>query len=95
MGGFTDWAEVSPVGDLLVRAARIAGDRDALVFPDRRVTYAELLDGAVEVARGLLGARHPALPACRASDEQLRRIRAWFFWHRPGWMRGRTLECTS
>ena len=55
MSGFTDWAEVSPVGDLLVRAAQIAGARDALVFPDGRVTYAELLDGAVEVARGLLG----------------------------------------
>jgi len=46
--------EVSPIGDLLVRGAQLHPERDALVFPDQRRTYQELLDGAIGVARGLL-----------------------------------------
>jgi acyl-CoA synthetase (AMP-forming)/AMP-acid ligase II len=49
------WAEVSTIGDLLVRSAHRHPDRDALVFPDSRHTYAELRDRAVCVARGLFG----------------------------------------
>src|SRR5579859_2370035 len=56
MTDFRNWAEISPVGDLLIRAANLEGDRDAVVFPDRRITYAALLDGAIEVARGLIAA---------------------------------------
>jgi len=54
-----DWVEVLPLGDLLVRAAATHPDRDALVFPDARHTYSELLSGARHIARGLwaLGVR--------------------------------------
>ncbi len=48
------WTEVSPLGDLLVKSASRHPDRHALVFPESRATYTELLDGALRVARGLL-----------------------------------------
>lgn len=48
------WAEVLPLGDLLVRSARTSPDRDALVLPGERYTYAELLARSVTVSRGLL-----------------------------------------
>ena len=48
------WTEVSPLGDLLVKSASRNPDRDALVFPESRATYSQLLDGAMRVARGLL-----------------------------------------
>jgi acyl-CoA synthetase (AMP-forming)/AMP-acid ligase II len=51
-----DWSEVSPFGDLLVRGARLHPDRHALVLPGVRYTYAEVLDRALSVARGLAGA---------------------------------------
>ena len=47
-------AEATTIGDLLVRAAVRAPDREAVVFPGARVTYAELLDGALRSARCLL-----------------------------------------
>jgi acyl-CoA synthetase (AMP-forming)/AMP-acid ligase II len=54
-----EWIEASPIGDLLLRAAATHPDRDALVFPDHRCTYVELLEGARRTARGLweLGVR--------------------------------------
>jgi fatty-acyl-CoA synthase/long-chain acyl-CoA synthetase len=74
----TDWIETSPVGDLLVRAAALQPERDALVFPDERFSYSELLDGARHVARGLseLGVRpgdHVGLlmPNCQEFVEAL------------------------
>lgn len=48
------YAEAITVGDLLVRSADRHGDTEALVFPDHRATYAELLDSAVRAAQGLL-----------------------------------------
>lgn len=48
------WTEVSPLGDLLVKSASRSPDRDALVFPESRATYSQLLEGAMRVARGLL-----------------------------------------
>lgn len=48
------WTEVSPLGDLLVKSASRHPERAALVFPETRVTYSQLLDGAMRVARGLL-----------------------------------------
>lgn len=48
------WTEAVPIGDLLIRAASRYPDRDALVFPDERHTYAQVLDRATTVARGLL-----------------------------------------
>ncbi|MES2261727.1 MAG: AMP-binding protein [Pseudomonadota bacterium] len=47
------YSEVSTIADLLVRATRMHPQRDAIVFPDSRKTYAELLQGALTVARGL------------------------------------------
>jgi len=41
------------LGDLLLRAANEYPDTDAIVFPDRRQTYAELVERAYQRARGL------------------------------------------
>ncbi|MDV7353250.1 class I adenylate-forming enzyme family protein [Rhodococcus oxybenzonivorans] len=49
-----DWCEVLPVADLLVRGARSHPDRDMIVFPDSRYTYADVLERATQVARGLI-----------------------------------------
>ncbi|MFC5458904.1 class I adenylate-forming enzyme family protein [Massilia niabensis] len=46
--------EVSTIGDLLVRATRLHPQRDAIIFPDSRKSYEQLLKDAVEVGRGLL-----------------------------------------
>jgi acyl-CoA synthetase (AMP-forming)/AMP-acid ligase II len=48
------YCEVSTIGDLLVRATGLHPQRDAIVFPDSRTTYAQLLEAAVEVGRGLM-----------------------------------------
>jgi acyl-CoA synthetase (AMP-forming)/AMP-acid ligase II len=47
------WIEVTTIGDVLLRAAERGPDDEALVFPERRVTYAELAEGSWRVARGL------------------------------------------
>lgn len=49
------YAEAITVGDLLVKSVDQHADREALVFPYHRATYRELLDAAVETARGLYG----------------------------------------
>ncbi len=49
------WTGVTPVGDLLLRSAARYPDRDALVFPGERYTFAQLWERASGVARGLLG----------------------------------------
>lgn len=54
MTGSAPWTEVSTVGDLLARSAAQHPDRDALVFPGLRASYAAVYDGARNVARGLL-----------------------------------------
>jgi fatty-acyl-CoA synthase len=50
-----EWIDVSPVGDLLVRAAATHPHRHALVLGDDRCSYADLLEGARHTARGLWG----------------------------------------
>ncbi|MDX5985092.1 class I adenylate-forming enzyme family protein [Sphingomonas echinoides] len=45
--------EVSTLGDLVVRSAHEHPERDALVLPGQRATYAQLQAGAVRVARSL------------------------------------------
>ena len=50
-----DWVEVSTIGDLLVRAAARWPDKEAVVFPGERRTYADMLAGAERCARSLLG----------------------------------------
>lgn len=52
---FTEWSEVCPLADLLVRSAARFPDRNALVMPDFAMTYAELRDASVEIARGIIG----------------------------------------
>ena len=47
--------EVATVGDLLLRAGQAYPDRAALVLPDAKATYAQLCEGALRVARALLG----------------------------------------
>ena len=47
------WSEVLTIGDLSIRAAEQAPDREAFVTPDERVTYRELSSGARTVARAL------------------------------------------
>ncbi|NIN60649.1 MAG: AMP-binding protein, partial [Xanthomonadales bacterium] len=46
--------EVTTLGDLLLRAADRHGDRDAIIFPDARLTYGQLRERAYERARSLL-----------------------------------------
>jgi fatty-acyl-CoA synthase len=50
-----DWAEVTTVGDLLVRGAARWPDSDAIVFPGERHTYASLLAAAERSSASLLG----------------------------------------
>jgi len=52
---FTEWSEVCPLADLLVRSATRYPDRNALVMPNFALTYAELRDASVEIARGIIG----------------------------------------
>lgn len=47
------YSESYPLADLLVRSAEQYPDRVAEVFPDAQRTFAELLEAAVTVARGL------------------------------------------
>jgi len=47
--------EVTTLGDLLLLAASKWPDREALVFPQQRLTYAQLADRASERARALQG----------------------------------------
>ncbi|MGH3249582.1 MAG: AMP-binding protein [Trebonia sp.] len=49
------WTGVVPVGDLLLRSAAWHPDRDALILPGERYTFARLWDRASTIARGLLG----------------------------------------
>ncbi|MBI1181144.1 MAG: AMP-binding protein [Alphaproteobacteria bacterium] len=47
--------EATSLGDLLLRAADRWPDRDALVFPEQRRSFAEMARGAWAVARALVG----------------------------------------
>lgn len=48
------WTEVSPIGDLIIKGASRHPDRLALAFPESSATFAQLHQGAVRVAQGLL-----------------------------------------
>src|SRR3546814_12527324 len=52
---FDSWSATAPLGDLLVQSASRFPARKAIVFPERAISYAALLDGAVAVARGIIG----------------------------------------
>jgi fatty-acyl-CoA synthase/long-chain acyl-CoA synthetase len=54
MTQFSHWNEVMPIGDLLVRGASLHPQRDAIVMPGARESYAGLLQGATRIARGLV-----------------------------------------
>jgi acyl-CoA synthetase (AMP-forming)/AMP-acid ligase II len=49
------WVATSSVADVLVRAASLWPETEALVFPGSRQTFAEVLDAAVRLAQGLRG----------------------------------------
>ena len=49
-----NWMDVLTIGDLLARTAERSPDAEALVFPDRRLTYAQLDAQAVRRARSLV-----------------------------------------
>ena len=51
---FENWTEVSPLGDLLIRSARLHPERKAFVMPDVSLTYAQLRSLAVEMAQGII-----------------------------------------
>lgn len=55
MAAFTQWTEVAPIADLLIRGAVRHPDRKLIAFPEAALTYNELLERAVAVARGLAG----------------------------------------
>jgi acyl-CoA synthetase (AMP-forming)/AMP-acid ligase II len=50
-----EWVELTTVGDLLVRAAALWPDHEAVLIADDRRTYARVLDEAERAARALLG----------------------------------------
>lgn len=50
-----DWVEVSTIGDLLVRAASRWPDKEAVVFPGERRTYADMQAAAERSAGSLFG----------------------------------------
>src|SRR3546814_14703541 len=52
---FDSWSATAPLGDLLVQSASRFPERKAIVFPESAISYAALLDGAVAVARGIIG----------------------------------------
>ncbi len=52
---FVDWVEVCPLADVLVRSAARFPDRKALVMPGLVLTYTELQQAAITVARGIMG----------------------------------------
>lgn len=55
MTAFTQWTEVAPIADLLIRGTVRHPDRKVIAFPDAALTYIELLTRSTEVARELVG----------------------------------------
>jgi fatty-acyl-CoA synthase len=49
------WSEATTLGDLLLKASAAAPDADAVVFPDERLSWAELEARARRLAGGLIG----------------------------------------
>lgn len=56
---FKAFTAVTTIGDLLLRTAAVYPEKDAIVFPDRRLTFTELQENTLRRARGLyaLGVR--------------------------------------
>lgn len=52
---FDSWSATATLCDLLVQSANRFPERKAIVFPESQLSYAELLDGAISVARGIIG----------------------------------------
>ena len=50
-----NWVEMTTLGDLLVRGARLYGDKEALVLPDQRHTFNSLYEASLKAGRSLLG----------------------------------------
>ncbi|MBV7407453.1 class I adenylate-forming enzyme family protein [Maritimibacter sp. DP1N21-5] len=54
MLAFQEFTAVTTVGDLLMHTAAALPDKDGMVFPDGRQSFAEVRDGAIRMARGFL-----------------------------------------
>lgn len=52
---FDSWSATATLGDLLVQSASRFPERKAIAFPESELSYAALLDGAVAIARALIG----------------------------------------
>jgi acyl-CoA synthetase (AMP-forming)/AMP-acid ligase II len=52
---FDSWSAVATLGDLLVQSANRFPERKAIVFPESELSYTEFLQGAISVARGIIG----------------------------------------
>ncbi|MHA7875236.1 class I adenylate-forming enzyme family protein [Roseivivax sp.] len=50
---FKAYTAITTVGDLLLRVASVFPEKDAIVFPDRRLSFRELEARAIQRARGL------------------------------------------
>lgn len=50
-----DWSEVCTMADLLLRSTQRYPQRKALIMPALSITYSELREEAVQIARGLIG----------------------------------------
>ena len=61
------WIDVTTIGDLLDRQAERTPDRDALVFPELRMTYRQLAEASDAVARSLIGLRVNAVATTSGS----------------------------
>ena len=60
------WVEATTLGDLLVRQASRRGGADAVVFPEARQTYDEVLASSERVAGALTGSGSPAATPSRS-----------------------------
>lgn len=50
---FKTYTAITTIGDLLLRTASVYPEKDAIVFPDRRLTFEELAEKTILRARGL------------------------------------------
>ncbi len=52
---FDSWSATATLGDLLVQSADHFPERKAIVFPETDLSYEALLEGAISVARSIIG----------------------------------------
>ena len=95
MSDLAPWTEVLPVGDLLLRSALLHGERDALVFPDSRITYKALLRRSIDVARALIAKKIRPGEHVGLLMNNCIEFAEGFFWDSFGWRHRGTAECPA